>query len=328
MTKVRTDIDFERQGVRFSRLMAPHSRNDSAWGNISVPVAVFKSGSGPTILMTGGVHGDPGARSVTRAVRLRTLRPEAVQGRLLVLPALNFPAFQAGTRLSPLDGRDLNRSFPGDPKGSPTLLIADYVERILLPMTDIVMDFHSGGRSLDFLPSVIMHELDDKDQEAKIHEAFSVFGAPRGMVLREVDGGGTLDFSAEAKGKVFLSTELRGGGRVNVEGVSIAKNGILNLLRHFQIADLGGEARRTERIFRVSEDECFCHAEEEGVFEPSRKLGERVTRGETLGRLHFFQNLEREPKTVKAGIDGTLLCLRACAPSSPGDCLAVTGIES
>lgn len=98
---------------------------------------------------------------------LPTLDPDDVSGRIIIVPALNYPAFRAGTRTSPIDRGNLNRSFPGRPDGSVTEKIADYVTRQLLPLADIVLDFHSGGRTLDFLPYAAAHELPDKIQEAR-----------------------------------------------------------------------------------------------------------------------------------------------------------------
>ena len=71
---------------------------------------------------------------------------------MIIVPAFNFPAFKAGTRTSPIDQGNLNRLFPVTADGSITEKIADYFQRYLLPMADFVLDFHSGGRTLDFLP--------------------------------------------------------------------------------------------------------------------------------------------------------------------------------
>ncbi len=65
---------------------------------------------------------------------------------------MNHPAVQNGTRTSPLDGGNLNRAFPGSPAGTLTEKIADYFTRYLVPLADVVLDMHSGGRTLDLLP--------------------------------------------------------------------------------------------------------------------------------------------------------------------------------
>ena len=84
-----------------------------------------------------------------REVVARSLDPAKVTGTVIIVPAMNYPAFRAGTRTSPIDKGNLNRTFPGRPDGTVTEKIADYFQRYLLPKTDIVLDFHSGGRTLE-----------------------------------------------------------------------------------------------------------------------------------------------------------------------------------
>jgi N-alpha-acetyl-L-2,4-diaminobutyrate deacetylase len=141
----------------------PHSTNSSGYGTVLIPVTVVKHGRGPTILVTGGVHGDEYEGPVTLSKLSRRLKPGMVRGRIVLVPALNLPAALAGTRLSPVDGLNLNRVFPGDPNGPITSMIAHYVSTVLIPMADIVVDLHSGGKSLEYLPTILMHELDDAD---------------------------------------------------------------------------------------------------------------------------------------------------------------------
>src|SRR5215471_16255339 len=95
----------------------------------------------------------------------RNLTQQEVHGRVIIVPAMNYPAFRAGTRTSPIDRGNLNRSFPGRPDGTVTERIADYFQRELLPMADVVLDIHSGGRTLDFVPFAAAHVLADKRLE-------------------------------------------------------------------------------------------------------------------------------------------------------------------
>src|SRR5690606_6645283 len=126
----------------------------------------------------------------------------------IIVPFLNYPAFRAGTRTSPIDKGNLNRAFPGRPDGTVTEKIADYIQRHLLPLADYVLDIHSGGKTLDFLPFAAIHVLGDKAQEARCQAAMEAFGAPYSMHMLELDSVGMFDTAAEDAGKVFVSTEL------------------------------------------------------------------------------------------------------------------------
>src|ERR687891_399871 len=127
----------------------------------------------------------------------KDLKPADVSGRVIIVPAMNYPAVRAARRTSPIDAGNLNRNFPGRPDGSVTEKTADYFQRFLLPLADIVLDFHSGGRTLDFLPFAAAHELADKEQESRCVAAMEAFNAPYSMKLLEFDAVGMYDTAAE-----------------------------------------------------------------------------------------------------------------------------------
>src|SRR5690606_8128340 len=123
--------------------------------------------------------------------------------------------------------------------------IADYFQRELLPRADIVLDFHSGGKTLDFLPFCAAHVLPDKAQEAKAFELVTAFGAPWSMKMLEIDAVGMYDTAAEEMGKIFITTELGGGGTATAGSAQIAKRGVMNVLRHAGIVAGKPETGRT-----------------------------------------------------------------------------------
>ena len=57
-SRIRCDIDFDKPGRQAGYLRAPQSRNTSGWAVVEIPIYVLKHGVGPTLLLTGGVHGD------------------------------------------------------------------------------------------------------------------------------------------------------------------------------------------------------------------------------------------------------------------------------
>ncbi|HVL71810.1 MAG TPA: succinylglutamate desuccinylase/aspartoacylase family protein, partial [Beijerinckiaceae bacterium] len=148
-----TDVDFEKSGRQVGFVMLPHSPNDDAWGVTRVPIAVIKNGAGPTVILEGGNHGDEYEGPIAICELIRELDPGRVQGRLILMPANNVHAVMAGQRVSPVDGLNFNRTFPGDPAGTITQQIAAYVTDHVFPLGDAFLDLHSGGSSLDILPS-------------------------------------------------------------------------------------------------------------------------------------------------------------------------------
>jgi uncharacterized protein len=152
LTRIFTDIDYNKKGKQIGYLYLPYSVTRSAYGNIAVPIAVIANGRGPTVLLQAGTHGDEYEGQIALCKLIRTLEAGSVAGRVIVLTATNLPAVIAGTRVSPLDGGNLNRAYPGDPDSGPTKAIAHYVDSVIFPMTDYHLDLHSGGSSLDYQP--------------------------------------------------------------------------------------------------------------------------------------------------------------------------------
>lgn len=136
-SRVWSDVDLDARGKRAGYLQVPWSVTRSAYGNVAIPVVVIRGGDGPSALLMGGVHGDEYEAQIAFCRLARELRPGHLQGRVIILPSTNLPAALAGARVSPLDQRNLNRCFPGDPDGGPTEQIAFFIDDVLLPQTDL-----------------------------------------------------------------------------------------------------------------------------------------------------------------------------------------------
>jgi N-alpha-acetyl-L-2,4-diaminobutyrate deacetylase len=319
---VTPTVDFEADGVQHGFLRLPYSRDDSAWGSVMIPITVIRNGAGPTALLTGGSHGDEYEGPIALLELARTLSARDLTGRVIIVPAMNHPALVAGTRTSPIDKGNLNRSFPGRPDGGITEKIADYVTRHLLPLAHHVLDFHSGGRTLDFLPYAAAHELVDKAQERACFEAVAAFGAPFSMRMREIDPAGMLDTTAEAMGKTFITTELGGGGTSTARSIGIARRGLMNLLRHVGIL-AGDVLPSATRWLDMPSDRCFGFAEDAGLVEPCVDLGDPVRSGDLLVRIHRIGRTGVVPVEHRAALDGILAARHFPGLAKPGDCLTV-----
>lgn len=317
-------VDFDRDGVQHGFLRLPYSRDDSAWGSVMIPLTVVRNGPGPTALLTGANHGDEYEGAVALFDLARTVDVAQVTGRIIIVPAMNYPAFQAGTRTSPIDKGNLNRSFPGRPDGTVTQKIADYFNRTLLPMADVVMDLHSGGKTLDFVPFAAAHILPDKEQEARCFAAVAAFSAPYSMRMLEIDAVGMYDTAAEEQGKLFVTTELGGGGTGRASTIAIAKRGVANVLRHAGILAGAVETGPTRWLDMPSSD-CFRFAEDAGLIEPCVDLGEPVRKGDVLARIHPIGRTGQAPAEYRAGLDGILAARHFPGLVKAGDCIAVVG---
>lgn len=315
-------IPFDKDGVHHGYLRLPYSRDDSAWGSVMIPVTVIRNGDGPTALLTGGNHGDEYEGPIALMDLAQSLTHNDVQGRVIIVPAFNYPAFQAGTRTSPIDKGNLNRSFPGRPDGTVTKKIAHYFDSFLIPMADVVLDFHSGGKTLDFLPFASAHVLDDKDQQAACVAAARAFNAPYTAIMLEIDSTGMYDTAVEEKGKIFVTTELGGGGTATARSAAIAKRGVRNLLKHAGI--LPGDVQLAESIsLDMPDGDCFVFSESDGMIEPLVDLGETVSKGDVVARVWPVARTGVAPADYRARRSGILMARHFPGLIKSGDCLAV-----
>ncbi len=319
---IKPTVDFTKEGVQHGFLKLPYSRDESAWGALMIPLTVVRHGIGPTVLLTGGNHGDEYEGPVALVKLATSLKPRSVTGGVIIIPFLNYPAFRAGRRTSPIDHGNLNRTFPGRPDGTVTEKIADYIERYLLPMADYVLDLHAGGKTLNFLPLAAIHVLDDKQQQARCEAAMRAFGAPYSMKMLELDSVGMLDTSAERAGKVFVSTELGGGGSVTVASVAVAETGIHRFLIHAGVCR-GKLEQAPTVMLDMPDDACYTQSEHDGLLEMCKDLGDYVQLGDVLARVYDPARTGVSGIEYRANCDGILTARHFPGLVNSGDTLAV-----
>ena len=284
----------------------------------------IKNGTGPTALLVAGNHGDEYEGQIALSNLAREIQAHQVSGRLLILPALNAPAVAAGRRVSPLDEGNLNRLFPGDATGSPTEMIAHYVCEVLMPMADVVVDLHSGGRSLNYVVSTLVRPGRTADEHEALLRLMRLFGAPIGFVSDGTGGGGltTLAAAAQERGALALTTELGGGATLSQEGLSLAEVGLRRLLKDQGILpDVAVEPASSIRLMTVKGHSAFVYAHDRGIFEPAANIGDEVTKGQIAGRIHFPDLPTREPETLLFESSGLVACRRVPSLTDRGDCL-------
>jgi N-alpha-acetyl-L-2,4-diaminobutyrate deacetylase len=172
-----------------------------------------------------------------------------------------------------------------------------------------------------------MHVLDDAAQMARTHAAMLAFGAPFSVIIDEFDRAGMLDTAVEQLGKVFLFTELGGGGAATAATVAIAERGVRNLLRHLGMIEGAPENGATRRL-HSPDASYFVVSEDRGLFEILVDPGAEVAAGQPIARVHDVESPARTPATYRAARSGLLIGRRWPGPTRPGDCLAVIATDT
>ncbi len=323
-SRVWLDIDPEAEGKQAGHAFVPHSSDASAYGALPIPFGSIGCGKGPTVLLMGGVHGDEPEAQIAIKELFHEIEPEDLSGRILFCPSTNLPACLAGRRLSPIDDLNLNRVFPGDPKGSPTLQIAYFIESVLAPMADVWFDLHSGGASLRYLPMVARHAFKDEASNDQADDLIAAFGAEHALIWSFFDEPSMAKGCAERHGVTYIGSEFGGGATANRSYIELCKAG---LRRSF--ARLGlcrpepgplGQVRAPAR-YEVRGRDDYVLADQVGLFSPLVRLGQSVEKGQCLGRIQSASRLGGPSSAYLSKVSGTVVCARHLAVAHPGDVL-------
>ncbi|WP_164753697.1 MULTISPECIES: succinylglutamate desuccinylase/aspartoacylase family protein [unclassified Mesorhizobium] len=301
----------------------PYSTDISAYGFIPVPIVIIGNGVGPTALLMGGSQGDEYEGQIALSRLACDLQPADMSGRVIILPMANSPAARAGLRNSPIDGLNLNRIYPGDVRGRPTAMIASFIERHLMTASDIVVDLHSGGRSLRYQTcATIMDHSDDGERTRRLALAYA-FGAPMILVSQGFEERNSSG-AALRSGAVRIGVEVGGGESLEKELVDVTYTGLQNVLRWAGILPASSEtAKRVKStVCAVTQVPDYVYAQSKGLFEVAVKLDDRVEAGAVAGRIYDPLNPLNPPCEVKFSSTGRVVCTRALGPTDIGDCVA------
>ncbi|OCZ67402.1 succinylglutamate desuccinylase, partial [Achromobacter xylosoxidans] len=258
--------------------------NASAYRRVTIPVLKIEAGPGPAVALMAGVHGDEWEGQAA-ILQLWQLLPGVLQrGTVYLLPAANAEASLAGTRLSPSDGGNLNRAFLGAPARGYTESVAAALEARLLPRLQALVDVHSGGASLRYLPSSVITRYADDPYDERLPALARAFGMPHCVFFRGGESG-SMPAAASRLGVLRLSAEIGGGGETTRALVERCRDGLLGCL-----AELGLLAAATPRqpaplLHDLDAPAATLRGREPGVFIPAVDLGQTVTAGQTIGQL-------------------------------------------
>jgi len=321
-----TNADLSKDGKQHDTISINYSSNRSAYGRIGVPFTVIRNGTGPTLLLLAGTHGDEYQGQIALRRLAKDIRPEAISGRLLILPSLNAPASYSDTRISPIDSANLFRSYAEPPTASPTPSIANFIKTELVGISDAIVDLHSGGTSLEFTACVMAFLSADESYNRRVLELGAAFGAPT-LVLnhRPQPNPSSLVGIAHAAKIPMIATELGGGSLSRASDVTIGCEGVLRTMNHLGMASLEVEPAGRQRVLEAKSTNCFIYSETDGIFEPSVDIGQSVLAGQLVGYVHPLSSVVQDPVPLSFATSGTIICRRALARTLPGDCLFQVG---
>jgi predicted deacylase len=317
-SRVQINIDLSKRGRQIGDIKLKWS--DNRLGYYPVPIICLSNGSGPTVLLTGGVHGDEFEGPVALMRLVQTLALNDINGRIIILPALNAAAVQASSRVSPVDHLNLNRAFPGDADGSPTQMMAHFVETVLLPKCDVVIDLHTGGKASIFAPCVLA-QVDSNTVLGRANLALAkAFATPYLWLAGEKNDNRSLSAAAARQQVSMIAAELGGGGSCDPIMANFTEMAVMRCLSHLGIT-------ATSNRDQVSEMECIKLTETfvspaVGLLDRHFHIGDQVVAGQFAGWLHFINEPERPSLELKFNTSGIILAHSNRGMVERGDLIA------
>lgn len=324
MSTVFTNIDFNLPGKQVGFANLPLSAHDDAWGVIAMPLAVINHGTGPTLLITGAIHGDEYEGPIVINELIRTLAPEQICGRLILLPCANTPALRAANRVSPLDNKNLARVFPGNCWGTPTEQIAAWIHDSLFPLADFYLDLHSGGSSLFIEESaqvVVTPALDARVREQS--EAMArAFAATLTVVTNNMGDPRTSCGAAVSSGLPAIAAEMGWNGSISPKGVQRTRAALARVMDHLGILPGdGAPVQPSRQVFIPPAGNLLSPGD--GWFEPVVNIGDQVAAGDVAGWLHRLSEPLVQPVAVHFPIGGCVYSQRTFGITRQGNSLMV-----
>ncbi|HCK06164.1 MAG TPA: succinylglutamate desuccinylase [Flavobacteriaceae bacterium] len=258
-----------------ARLQVAHLHNRTP---IEVPVFIEHAiKPGPTLLFLAGIHGDEvnGIEILRQCIAKGITKPR--KGTTICIPVVNVIGYVHNQRDLP-DGRDLNRAFPGKKTGSLAAQIAHQLTQWVLPHTDLVVDFHTGGAQRFNAPQIRLSQ-DDPELLKKAN----VFGAP--FIIHSKPTPKSLRHTCDKKGIPLLLFE---GGKSNDITPSVSNTGVNGIKRlMYELKMLSPKFTVSKPKYKSIEivNSSWIRAGSSGMFKPLIEVGRWTEKGANIGQL-------------------------------------------
>ena len=263
--------------------------------------AISGAADGPRLALISGVH--PAEYPAIEAnIRVtRSLDPSQLRGSVVSLPLIDVPAFLPRTPfVCPIDGKNPNRFFPGNPEGTFTEVMDDAIFRAVIQPADALLDLHGGDMVEALIPFSIYSTVGTEDVNRASAALGRAFGLPYLVASQPRPGGigGTTVQAAAAAGVPGIIAEAGSSGLLTEPETQMLVAGVENVLRHLGMGD--GEVRQSTPI--EIDRFTWLNSPAEGMWYPAVAVGETVGAGQAIGRIgNLFGETIAEVQAPHAG---------------------------
>jgi len=255
---------------------------DVGVAHVRVPLVLVNGARpGPRLALTSGVHYGEfiGVEALRELVRKSD--PASLAGQLVACPLTCPPAWFARHRASPLDGIDPNRVYPGNPTGRPTERLVAWIFENVMRGSDVFVDLHGGGATMDLVPFVAYRCSGKSEQDRSVADLAEQFGLP--IVRGAAPTGGNSHAAATRDGIVSLLVEIGDRGSRSAAHIAALGDGLCRLMRHLGMsAEAPAAVQGAPSRWRWTTE---VEAPAEGFWYPEFEVGANIEAGQRLGRI-------------------------------------------
>ena len=260
--------------------------------------------------------------------QLRTgVSPDGLRGTVIMVHVANMPSFLGRTiYYSPIDGKNLNRVFPGRPDGTISERIADMITREIISRATHVVDLHGGDGNESLRPYSYWITTGDPAVVEGSRSMALAFGLDRIVVdsERPIDPATStyLSNTAITRGKPAITTEVGCLGEVSADAIRTIERGVAGVMRSLGM--------RTDGPLPVESPvwlsrHVVLRASSTGIFSPVVSRGDRVATGALLGRITGLHGEGLED--IHAPFAGEVLYVVATPPMTAGEPVAMIAAD-
>jgi len=292
-----------------------------------MPVAVIHGAHpGPVLAVVSGAHGSEYASIVAVEQLITSVSPAELSGTLVLLPIVNVPSFeQIVPHVNPVDGKSMNRFYPGNPSGTQTERASHVITKAVVEPCDHLIDLHGGDLDENLRPYSYWTVTGHQQQDAVSRAMAEAFGLAYIIIStdrpKDPNTSRFLENTATTRGKPSITAEAGRSGPVDPSDVSVLVRGVRNVMAHLKmVAQSAAPATRPLWIEKV----VTVTAEQNGMFHPAVDRDREVTGGAKIGAVTDYLN--RPIQDVVAPEAGLILFVRALPSLKKGDTIASIGV--
>jgi predicted deacylase len=293
----------------------------------SIPVVVVHGAKpGPVLALVAGAHGTEYASIIALEKLIDLLDPATISGSVIVVPLVNVASFeQKIAHVNPVDGKNMNRMYPGRMDGTQTDRASYLVTKQVVDQSDHLIDLHGGDLDESLRPYSYWTKTGNGPQDAVSREMALAFGLDHIIISadRPKDPAQSryLENTASTRGKPSLTVEAGHAGTTETDDISLLVNGCLSVMRYLKM--LPGPPSTVEHPVWIERIPSVTSAAT-GIFYPLVKRGTYVEKGMKVGYVTDY--VGRTIFEARAPETGVVLYVRAVPSMTKGETIASIGV--